>query len=100
MLWSLPVVFICENNKYAMGTSVERTSKTMEIVKLADAYDMPGDTVDGMKPEEVHKAIERAVKRAREIGRASCRESVGQYVSISVVAVALTKKTNNAKKQQ
>lgn len=68
MLWSLPVVFICENNKYAMGTSVERTSKTLEIAKLADAYDMPGDTVDGMKPEEVHKAIERAVKRAREKG--------------------------------
>lgn len=68
MLWSLPVVFICENNKYAMGTSVERTSKTLEIAKLADAYDMPGDTVDGMSPEEVHKAIERAVKRAREKG--------------------------------
>lgn len=68
MLWSLPVVFICENNKYAMGTSVERTSKTLEIVKLADAYDMPGDTVDGMSCEEVHKAIERAVKRAREKG--------------------------------
>lgn len=68
MLWSLPVVFICENNKYAMGTSVERTSKTMEIVKLADAYDMPGDTVDGMSCEEVHKAVGRAVKRAREGG--------------------------------
>lgn len=68
MLWSLPVVFICENNKYAMGTSVARTSKTLEIAKLADAYDMPGDTVDGMKPEEVHKAVERAVKRAREKG--------------------------------
>lgn len=68
MLWSLPVVFICENNKYAMGTSVARTSKTLEIAKLADAYDMPGDSVDGMKPEEVHKAIERAVKRAREKG--------------------------------
>lgn len=68
MLWSLPVVFICENNKYAMGTSVERTSKTLEIARLADAYDMPGDVVDGMKPEEVHVAIERAVKRAREKG--------------------------------
>lgn len=68
MLWSLPVVFICENNKYAMGTSVERTSKTLEIAKLADAYDMPGDVVDGMSCEEVHKAIERAVKRAREKG--------------------------------
>ena len=68
MLWNLPVVFICENNKYAMGTSVERTSKTLEIAKLADAYDMPGDTVDGMSCEEVHKALERAVKRAREGG--------------------------------
>lgn len=68
MLWSLPVVFICENNKYAMGTSVERTSKTLEIARLADAYDMPGDVVDGMKPEEVHVAIERAIKRAREKG--------------------------------
>lgn len=68
MLWQLPVVFICENNKYAMGTSVERTSKTLEIVKLADAYDMPGDSVDGMSPEEVHRAIERAVKRAKENG--------------------------------
>ena len=51
-----------------MGTSVERTSKTLEIAKLADAYDMPGDTVDGMSCEEVHKALERAVKRAREGG--------------------------------
>ncbi|MCB9045966.1 MAG: pyruvate dehydrogenase (acetyl-transferring) E1 component subunit alpha [Chitinophagales bacterium] len=68
MLWSLPVVFICENNKYAMGTSVERTSKTLEIARLADGYDMPGDAVDGMSCEEVHKAIERAVKRAREKG--------------------------------
>lgn len=68
MLWQLPVVFVVENNQYAMGTSVARTSKTLEIVRLADAYEMPGDTVDGMKPEEVHKAIERAVKRAKEKG--------------------------------
>jgi pyruvate dehydrogenase E1 component alpha subunit len=68
MLWNLPVIFICENNHYAMGTSVERTSKVLDIYRLADAYDMPGDTVDGMSPEEVHKAIERAVKRAREKG--------------------------------
>ena len=68
MLWNLPVVFICENNHYAMGTSVERTSKTLEISRMADAYDMPGDAVDGMNPETVHTAIERAVKRAREGG--------------------------------
>ena len=68
MLWSLPVIFICENNNYAMGTSVERTSNVRDIYKLADAYDMPGDKVDGMLPEAVHEAIERAAKRAREGG--------------------------------
>ena len=68
VLWKLPVIFICENNGYAMGTSVERTSKVLDIYRLADAYDMPGDSVDGMSCEEVHKGIERAVRRAREGG--------------------------------
>ena len=68
MLWKLPVVFICENNQYAMGTSVERTSNVLDIYKLADAYEMPGDQVDGMTPETVHDAVARAVKRAREKG--------------------------------
>ena len=68
MIWKLPVVFICENNNYAMGTSVQRTSNVMDIYKLADAYDMPGDVVDGMSPEAVHEAVGRAVKRAREGG--------------------------------
>jgi pyruvate dehydrogenase E1 component alpha subunit len=66
MLWDLPVVFICENNHYAMGTSVARTSKVLDIYKLADAYEMPADSVDGMSPEEVHNAVLRAVNRARE----------------------------------
>ena len=68
MLWDLPVVFICENNGYAMGTSVKRTSKTLDIYKMADAYEMPADTVDGMSPEDVHNAVLRAVNRAREKG--------------------------------
>ncbi|HXR85001.1 MAG TPA: pyruvate dehydrogenase (acetyl-transferring) E1 component subunit alpha [Hanamia sp.] len=68
MLWKLPVVFICENNNYAMGTSVARTSNVLDIYKLADAYEMPGDQVDGMVPETVHEAVERAVRRAREKG--------------------------------
>ncbi|MEO6869653.1 MAG: pyruvate dehydrogenase (acetyl-transferring) E1 component subunit alpha [Ginsengibacter sp.] len=68
MLWKLPVIFICENNNYAMGTSVKRTSNVMDIYKLADAYEMPGDQVDGMQPETVHDAVSRAVKRAREKG--------------------------------
>jgi pyruvate dehydrogenase E1 component alpha subunit len=68
MLWKLPVIFICENNNYAMGTSVARTSNVLDIYKLADAYDMPGDSVDGMDPEAVHDAVARAVKRGREGG--------------------------------
>lgn len=66
MTWKLPVIFICENNNYAMGTSVERTSNVRDIYKLADAYEMPADSVDGMSPEAVHDAVTRAVKRARE----------------------------------
>src|SRR5258705_11443057 len=68
MLWKLPVIFICENNNYAMGTSVERTSNVIDIYKLADGYEMPADTIDGMTPETVHEGLTRAVKRAREKG--------------------------------
>lgn len=68
MLWKLPVIFICENNNYAMGTSIERTSNVIDIYKLADAYEMPADKVDGMSAEAVHESISRAVKRAREGG--------------------------------
>lgn len=66
MTWKLPVIFICENNNYAMGTSVQRTSNIVDIYKLADAYEMPADVVDGMSAETVHEAVARAVKRARE----------------------------------
>jgi pyruvate dehydrogenase E1 component alpha subunit len=68
VLWQLPVVFICENNHYAMGTSVKRTSKVLDIFRMADAYDMPGESVDGMKPEDVHNGVAKAVKRARKKG--------------------------------
>lgn len=65
MLWKLPIVFICENNNYAMGTSIQRTSNVIDIYKLADAYDMPADKLDGMTPEVVHEGVKRAVDRAR-----------------------------------
>jgi pyruvate dehydrogenase E1 component alpha subunit len=68
MLWKLPVIFICENNNYAMGTSVQRTSNIVDIYKLADAYEMPADVIDGMSAEAVHEGVSRAVKRAREKG--------------------------------
>lgn len=68
MLWKLPIIYICENNNYAMGTSVERTSNVTDIYKLGSGYDMPAEMVDGMQPETVHDAIAKAVKRAREKG--------------------------------
>ena len=66
MLWKLPVVFIVENNGYAMGTSVERTANHTEIWKLGLGYEMPSEPVDGMDPVAVTKAVEKAVKRARK----------------------------------
>lgn len=65
MLWQLPVVFICENNGYAMGTSVERTASHSDIWKLGLGYEMPSKPVDGMKPEVVAKEVSEAVERAR-----------------------------------
>jgi len=66
MTWKLPVIFIIENNNYAMGTSVGRTSNVTELYKLGLAYDMPSAAVDGMSPEAVHNAMEIAVERARK----------------------------------
>ncbi len=68
MLWNLPIIYICENNNYAMGTSVARTSNVTQIYQLGDAYSMPSEQVDGMHPETVHEAVAKAVKRAREKG--------------------------------
>lgn len=65
MTWKLPVVFLVENNMYAMGTSVERTSNVHDLWKLGLAYDMPSKPVDGLTVEAVHEAIEEAVARAR-----------------------------------
>lgn len=65
MTWTLPVLYICENNHYAMGTSVARTSNVQELYKLACAYDMPSEPVDGMNPETVHEAVSRAAAHVR-----------------------------------
>ena len=65
MLWNLPVVFIVENNGYAMGTSVERTANHTEIYKLGLGYDMACKPVDGMDPVAVHDAVYEAIERAR-----------------------------------
>lgn len=65
MLWKLPVIFIIENNNYAMGTSVERTTNVLDLSKIGDSYEMPSRSVNGMSPEAVHEAIEEAADRGR-----------------------------------
>jgi pyruvate dehydrogenase E1 component alpha subunit len=65
MTWKLPVLYICENNQYAMGTSVSRTSNVADLYKLGLAYDMPSEQVDGMRPESVHEAIAKAAAHIR-----------------------------------
>lgn len=65
MTWKLPVLFICENNFYAMGTSVERTSNVTELHKLGLSYDMPSKRIDGMDVENVHHEITAAAEHIR-----------------------------------
>lgn len=65
MTWNLPVLYICENNHYAMGTSVERTSNVEDLYKLGLGYVMPCESVDGMSPEAVHKALAKAARHIR-----------------------------------
>ena len=66
MLWKLPVIFVIENNGYAMGTSVQRTSNVTDLYTLGEAYDMPSEPVDAMSVEAVHLAVARAAERARK----------------------------------
>ena len=64
-LWKLPVVYIIENNQYAMGTSVARSSATAELYKRGASFNIPGEQVDGMDVEAVHEAGSRATEYAR-----------------------------------
>ena len=66
MTWKIPTIFVVENNGYAMGTSVERTSNVRELYTLGEAYDIPSEPVDGMDVEVVHEAVSRAAERARK----------------------------------
>ena len=64
-MWNLPVVFICENNKYGMSMSSEKAFKVEHMSDKAAGYGIPGETVDGNDVEAVHEAVARAVARAR-----------------------------------
>lgn len=65
-LWNLPVIFVCENNKYGMSTSTERSTAVKNIAERAAAYSMPGVTVDGNDFSAVTQAVDAAVERARK----------------------------------
>jgi pyruvate dehydrogenase E1 component alpha subunit len=64
-LWSLPVVYIIENNKYAMGTSIERAAATTDLSQRGRSFDIPGEQVDGMDVRLVFDAAQRAIEHAR-----------------------------------
>jgi pyruvate dehydrogenase E1 component alpha subunit len=65
MNWKIPVVFVIENNHYAMGTSVDRTTNVKNLAEIGESYDMPAKSVDGMKVTEVHEAMVWAAEHAR-----------------------------------
>jgi pyruvate dehydrogenase E1 component alpha subunit len=64
-LWKLPVLFICENNRYAMGTAIHRALAQTEIWRFAETYGIHGEPVDGMDVLAVRECVGRAVERAR-----------------------------------
>jgi pyruvate dehydrogenase E1 component alpha subunit len=64
-LWKLPVIFVCENNRYAMGTSLERALAQTEIWKFGEVYGIPCEPVDGMDVLAVRETLARVVERAR-----------------------------------
>jgi TPP-dependent pyruvate/acetoin dehydrogenase alpha subunit len=75
-IWSLPVVYVCENNQYAMSFSVERAFAIDHISERAAAYGMPGKTVDGNDLLAVYEAVREAVERARRGDGPSLVENV------------------------
>ncbi len=66
--WDLPVLWVCENNLYGMGTAVERASAVSEIRQKAEAYDMPNERINGMDVLEVYEASRKAIEKVRSGG--------------------------------
>ncbi len=67
-LWKVPAVYICENNRYGMGTALERAAAVYDVAARSCSYDMPSETVDGMDVLAVRDAVRRAADRARADG--------------------------------
>ena len=67
-LWKVPVIYLCENNRYGMGTALERAAAVYDVAARSCSYDMPSETVDGMDVIAVREAVRRAAERARDDG--------------------------------
>jgi pyruvate dehydrogenase E1 component alpha subunit len=75
-IWNLPIVYICENNQYGMGTDFRRVSSVTDFSKMGVSYDIPGSQMDGMDALNVHEAVKQAVQRARKEHQPSFIEAV------------------------
>ena len=73
-VWKLPVIFLCENNRYGMGTAFERVAAVTDVVEHACSYDIAGEVVNGMDVLDVQQAMQRAVQRARKGGHPTLLE--------------------------
>jgi len=73
-VYKLPVIFVCENNRYGMGTAFERVAAVTDVVEHACSYDMAAELVNGMDVLAVHEATRRAAERARKGGRPTLLE--------------------------
>ena len=104
-LWKLPVIYIVENNRYGMGTAIERASAIYDVAQRACAYDMASETVDGMDVLAVREAIGRAVDLARReslptLIEARCYRFMGHSMSDPVHGHYRTKEEVEEQKQQ
>jgi pyruvate dehydrogenase E1 component alpha subunit len=73
-VWKLPVIFVCENNRYGMGTAFERVAAVTDVVEHACSYDMAAEMVNGMDVLAVYEATKRAADRARKGGHPTLLE--------------------------
>jgi len=104
-VWKLPVVFLCENNRYGMGTAFERVAAVTDVVEHACSYDMAAELVNGMDVLEVLHATERAVQRARHGGHPTLLEVrtyryMGHSMSDPLHGVYRTKEEVEEQKKQ
>ena len=100
-LWKLPCIYICENNKYGMGTSQKRAMSISSIAKKAEGFGMVGEFVDGMDVMAVREATQRAIERARKDGSPTLLEiRAYRYMGHSMSDPGKYRTTEEIKKYQ